>query len=198
MQYIISNNSSKMKKILFTLICIPLLFNSCKKDKSSAPSTICGSATVTVDGVNYTLTNPMTDANGDCIILTSVTKSSGMLSGIAIYIQEMGDWLVNANLVVPFTEIGTPININQSYSANNSISSTTYIGNMMFNGELLNANNGLYNGEITITNIDYANETIDGEFSFTGYSVNSPMPGGSTSQQVSCTFSDIPFGLTEI
>ena len=197
MQYIISNNII-MKKILLILICIPLLFNSCKKDKSSAPSTICGSATVTVDGVNYTLTNPMTDANGDCIILTVVTKSSGMLSGIVISIQEMGDWGISAQLVTPFTEFGTPINLNQSYSANNSISSTTYIGNMMFNGELFNANNGLFNGEITITDIDYTNETIDGEFSFTGYSVNAPMPGGSTSQQVSCTFSDIPFGLTEI
>ena len=112
------------------------------------------------------------------------------------------DWTISAQMITPFTSAVTPININQTYSANNDISGYTHIGNMMFGTgfaaateTFVNANSGLYNGEITITNIDYANETIDGEFSFTGYSVNSSMPGGSTSHQISCVFSDIPFFL---
>lgn len=197
-----------MKKILLTLICIPLLFNSCKKDKSSAPSTICGSATVTVDGVNYTLTNPQTYPAGDCIIFTGLSEVNGTLSGLAISMINMEtdnittDWTINAQMSTPFNSIGTPININQTYSANNDNLGQTHIGNMIFTDgsgaateTFTNGNSGLINGEITITNIDYANETIDGEFSFTGYSVNAPMPGGSTSHQISCVFSDIPFFL---
>jgi hypothetical protein len=153
---------------------------------------MCGNATATVNGVNYTLTSPANLPNGDCIVQTSVITSGGILSGITINLTNMSpNWTINAILKVPFTELGTPINLNQTYSANNSISSTTFIGNMMFNGQLTNINGGLYNGQITIINIDYNNETIDGDFSFTGH----PIAGGS-SQQVTCTISNIPFSLS--
>ena len=190
-----------MEKLLVLPIILPLIFSSCQEDDptpssahSSSSSSVCGNAAVTVDGVNYTLTSPSTLPNGDCIEQTSIIKSSGILSGITITLNNVSpSWSIGAMLIVPSTETGTPINQNQTYSANNSISATTYIGNMIFNGQLTNINGGLYNGQITISNIDYSNETIDGEFSFTGY----PGTGGS-SQHVKCTFSNIPFFLTEM
>ncbi|MDC0249490.1 hypothetical protein OAK24_01260 [Flavobacteriales bacterium] len=190
-----------MKKLLLILLCLPLLFSSCQEDdptSSSAPpsssASVCGNGTVIVDVTNYTLTSPSTMPNGDCLLQTNVIKTGGILSGVTITLTNISPiWTVSAMLITPFTETGTPINLNQTYFANNSVSATTYIGNMIFNGQLTNINGGLQNGEITITNIDYSNETIDGEFSFTGY----PIAGG-PSQQVASIFSNIPFFQTEL
>ena len=50
------------------------------------------------------------------------------------------------------------------------------------------------NGEMIITNIDYANNTIDGEFSFIGYKVADQ----TITQLINCSFQVVPFLLVEI
>lgn len=199
-----------MKKLLCTLLCLPLIFSSCQEDDpspSAPPSSnaLCGSATLTIGSTNYTYNNPYIMPDGTCQIISSVIKVNGELKGISISLNNFYadniyvEWSLNASLQ---NSQNSTIEINHLYTYNSN-ALANYINGMIAgtfpantnspDQQVMNTSSGTSNGEMKITNIDYGNNTIDGELSFTGY----PVLSGST-QQVSCTFSDIPFYLTEM
>ena len=205
-----------MKKILILLICLPFIFSSCQKEEessssSSSSSSLCGSADIDFDGTNYTYNNPnilpgSTFPNG-CIPISSVNRMSGDIKNLTVSINNMKannyetDWSINISLMHTNVLGNNAININQTYYQN----STT------FNDYVLSFQFGLYfsptstdtyintatngsGGEVTITNIDFSNETIDGHFEFTGH----PLMGSGSTKQISGQFSDIPINLSDL
>ena len=52
-----------MKQIFYTLLAVSIIFSACKKEDNS--SSFCGTATLTVDGVNYTYNNPLPSTTSD-------------------------------------------------------------------------------------------------------------------------------------
>lgn len=194
-----------MKKILILLICFPLIFTSCQKEEkssssSSSSSSLCGSADIDFDGTSYTYNNPMNNLaypNG-CFPAT-VTRYNSDIRGVVVGITNMKandyetDWSLNIRLSdISFPPGGNPININQTYyhTSNNIMlyfQFSLFSSPTSYDGYTNTAANGS-GGEVTITNIDYSNETIDGHFEFTGY----PLMGSGSTKQISGQFTDLP------
>ena len=205
-----------MKKILILLIYFPLIFTSCQKEEessssSSSSSTLCGSADVDFDGTNYTYNNPNilpgnTFPNG-CIVYSTVNRMNGDIINLSVGITNMKannyetDWTLSISLAHTNILANNGININQTYYQNSNTfndwmitfsfslhnsptSFDTYTNTSVIGGD----------GEVTITNIDFSNETIDGHFEFTGY----PVMGSVSTKQISGQFSDIPIVLSDL
>ena len=189
-----------MKKLLYTLLAVSMIFSACKKEEakttSSTTSSICGNIDVTENGVNLTYTpSPYSGCDE-----ARLTYNNGSLMGVVIpFVSWSGgtmEWQCNA-VIENFTSI--PINIGQTYSGT-TVPSSPNVLNLSFwnmiNGTSMNNHPTIdplvKNGTLKITNIDYTNNLIDGNFSFTGYQVL-----GGSSKQITCTFSDVPFTIVQ-
>jgi hypothetical protein len=188
-----------MKKLLFTLLCLPLIFSSCQEDDptpSAAPpssSALCGSATVTANGTNYTLNNSHMMPDGTCILLSQVLETNGAISHVAVSITNLYpnnwevEWTLNVNFSTALFPSAPPLNIGtpctSGFYANFGLDGST--------GGPQYSSLSSPNGEMTITNIDNTNNTIDGNFSCTVYHI--PTTGTTLAPQlISGSFSDIP------
>ena len=186
-----------MKKLLFTLLCLPLLFNSCQQNNptpsSSSSSALCGTANLTANGTNYTLNNPLMNPDGTCFKSSMVSVSSVLVNVRNMYSNDWEhEWELNLNISGVFT-IGIPVaggfsgfdaSLNLGENTNNPTTSALYLKTY--------STTSSSNGSITITNIDNTNNTIDGNFSCTVYHIATT---GTTLQPqvISGSFSDIPF-----
>ena len=181
-----------MKKLLFTLLCLPLLFNSCADDAAAPPSSssACGSANITVGGTNYTLNNPLMQVPGECLVMSQVLETNGAISSAAISFTNMKsnnyevDWAVNLAVTAVIgggnvTITGTPSNLR--FYANVGFDSSTQ--NIQQYTSVSSPN-----GQMNITDINDINNTIDGNFSLTVYDLMNP----TISRSFSGSFSDIP------
>tara|TARA_B110000444_G_scaffold85971_1_gene81265 strand:+ start:357 stop:923 length:567 start_codon:yes stop_codon:yes gene_type:complete len=184
-----------MKKILLPLLCLTLIFSSCQEDDpspSSAPSSsssLCGSASVNFDGTNYTLNNPAMQLPGECQVMSNVFETNGNISSIAVSLTNMKsnnyevDWILNLSVGTlggggNVTITGTSSNLGFGVNLGFGPQGTNFQQYTSLSSP---------NGQITITNINNPNNTIDGNFSCTVYhSTNS------TPQLISGSFSDIP------
>jgi len=187
-----------MKKIIYALISISVIFSSCEEQISEALSlpSSCGTVNVTFDGVSQNY-NPLL---ATCATLNEVSATEIQLflySSCPSGIIPLPDY----EIVIKLTDTSSSqINVNQTYTisaspldpylvcnlitfdcSNQLAEPTSYTNN--------DINGSLFNGEVTFTNIDNTNQTIDGEFSFTAYQIGDT----SNTKTVSCTFSDVPF-----
>ena len=193
-----------MKKILILLICIPLIFASCQKEEkssssSSSSSSLCGSADIDFDGTNYTYNNPNYLPSIGCAMKGVANISNGDLTAVIVATNlnssDTGpEWsmslglnsLTNQNINLNQTYYQAPMNptslnyvmITLQFSEYASATSYESYSNSSIDGNP---------GELTITNIDLNNETIDGYFDFIGTSTL----GGNT-KQISGQFTDLP------
>ena len=185
---------TNMKKPLIILFLLPFLFNSCEKDKTSS---LCGTATLTVDGVSYTYNNPLPSTTSDPMfcLFSNVTIYNGEITGVTAQVLNYCsnnnlEWRVSGQLFGGAIE---NININQNYNSDPSFGgiklqgayddeSCAIIGN-----SYTNVQQGIQNGSFKLISIDYTNETISGEFSFTAYPIN-----GGASKTISCVFNELP------
>ena len=84
-----------MRKLLFPLLCLSLIFNSCEEDDSttsaspSPSSTPCGSATFTANSTNYTLNNPQMMVPGECLVMSQVQGTNGDYSSVQVSMTNM-------------------------------------------------------------------------------------------------------------
>ena len=187
-----------MKKILLPLLCLPLIFSSCQEDDpspSSAPSSsssLCGSASVNFDGTNYTLNNPLMQIPGECMVMSTAEGITSNTSGIVVNFTNM-----RSNNY----EVDWSINLAAQYSIFTDGGNVTITGNASDLGFYANftplssptnfqqySSSSLPNGQMNITDIDYTNNTIDGNFSLIVYDIMNP----TISKSFSGSFSDIP------
>ena len=188
-----------MRKLLFPLLCLSLIFNSCEEDDSttsaspSPSSTPCGSATFTANSTNYTLNNPQMMVPGECLVMSQVQGTNGDYSSVQVSMTNMysNDFDVEWTLLLVFQPVlwpGTPdLNIGTAvtsgFYANFNLDTTSPPDAEAYSS--LSA----ANGEMTITSIDPTTNTIDGNFSVTVYHLTEPtMP----SVLLNGSFSDIP------
>ena len=180
-----------MKKLLFILLCLPLLFSSCQEDDpipQSAPpssSSACGSATITVGGTNYTLNNPSMQVPGECLVGSYVSASSVLVATQNMYSNNWEhEWLLNLQFSGAFT-IGIPVTADSGFTATLGLGSNTNNPSQLDLQMYLSGSSP--NGQMTITGYSTANNTIDGNFSVTVYHSSNSIP-----QLISGSFSDIP------
>ena len=188
-----------MKKVLLPLLCLPLIFSSCQEDDpspSSAPSSsssLCGSASVTFDGTNYTLNNPLMQIPGECMVMSTAEGITSNTSGIAVNFTNMKsnnyevDWSINLAAQYSIINAGENVTITGNPSdlgfyANFSPSNSSSTNFQQY------SSSSLPNGQMNITDIDYTNNTIDGNFSLIVYDIMNP----TISKSFSGSFSDIP------
>ena len=190
-----------MKKLLFILLCLPMIFNSCQEDDptpSAAPpssppsSALCGSATFTANGTNYTLNNPHMMVPGECMLMSQVQETNGDYSSVQVSMTNMysNDWEIEWTLDLVFQPIifpGAP-----DLNIGTPVTSGFYVN---FSLDPSSPDAEIYtslsapNGEMTITSIDPTTNTIDGNFSVTVHPLGvSTMP----SLLLNGSFSDIP------
>jgi len=185
-----------MRKLLLPLLCLPLIFSSCQEDDptpSAAPppsSALCGSASLTFGGTNYTLNNPMLQADGTCPLMSTVGETNGVISSMAVSFINMKsnnyevDWTVN--LAVGSLVGGGNVTIN------GTASNLEFYANVGFDASTPNIQQytslSSPNGQMNITHIDYTDNTIDGNFSLTVYDLMDP----TITQPFNGSFSDIP------
>ena len=179
-----------MKKLLLILICLPMIFSSCQENDpvpTSSSSSVCGTATLNVGSTNYTLNNPLMNADGTCSKIPSLHYNSVSFQNMYSNNWEH-EWALKLQFIGAFT-IGTSIlgwdSTPPLFLAQLTLGSNTNNLTTVLYQSYLSLTSP--NGEITITNIDSTNNTIDGNFSCTVYhSTNS------TPQLISGSFSDIP------
>ena len=167
-----------MKKLLLILLCLPMIFSSCQEDDlgpsvapTSSSSSVCGTATLTVGGTNYTLNNPLMNTDGTCSKIPTLHYNS-----VSFQNMYSNNWEHEWALKLQFfgDTIGTPIlgsdtTVPIMFLAQLTLGSNTNDTNLYYYQSYLS--NPLPNGEITITYIDTTNHTIDGNFSCTVYHV---------------------------
>jgi hypothetical protein len=184
-----------MKKLLLLLFCLPLLFSSCQEEdptpsSGSSSSSLCGSANVNFDGTNYTLNNPLMQVPGECLVMSQVFETNGDISSIAVSFTNMNsnnwetDW--SLNLAVGTLGGGGNVTITGT-SSNLGFYAIVGFGTQGPNYQQYTSLSSP-NGQITITNINNPNNTIDGDFSLTVYDLMDP----TISKSFSGSFSDIP------
>jgi len=160
-----------MKKLLLILLCLPLLFSSCQDDDlGPSSSSVCGTATLTVGGTNYTLNNPLMNADGTCSKMS--TSHYNLVSFQNMYSNNWEyEWTLQLQFIGAFT-IGTPV-----IGTDTSVP-PLFLTQLTLGSNTNNPSTVLYqsylsltspNGEITIT--DSTSNTIDGNFSCTVYHV---------------------------
>ena len=174
-----------MRKLLFPLLCFSLIFSSCQENNAgalaappSSSSSVCGTATLTVGSTNYTLNNPLINT-GTCsnVAVVSVT-AWGNPGSVFLSFQNMysnnweHEWALKLQFIGAFT-IGTSIlgwdSTPPLFLAQLTLGSNTNNLTTVLYQSYLSLTSP--NGEITITNIDSTNNTIDGNFSCTVYHV---------------------------
>jgi hypothetical protein len=186
-----------MKKLLLLLFCLPLLFSSCQEDDPtpssvSSSSSLCGSANVTFDGTNYTLNNPLMQVPGECLVMSTAEGITSNTSGIAVNFTNMKpnnyevDWSINLAAQYSLlsggdvTISGMPSDL--GFYANFSPANSSPTNFQQY------SSSSSPNGQMNITNIDYTNNTIDGDFSLIVYDIINP----TISKSFSGSFSNIP------
>tara|TARA_R110001632_G_scaffold3903_5_gene17036 strand:+ start:494 stop:1015 length:522 start_codon:yes stop_codon:yes gene_type:complete len=173
-----------MKKLLLILLCLPLLFSSCQEDDptpSVAPpssSALYGNVAVIIDGTSQVFA-PLSAS--DC--QATVQTIQGTLNLIQLQFQSY----CNNNWI----EFDYHINVTANAFSTNSFYEGQYSEYSCSTSPFLSAvylGGASANGIVNITNIDYSNQEISGNFSLYGQ-------GKPT---IECTFSNMPFTLMAI
>jgi hypothetical protein len=191
------NNRLTIKKLLYTLLAVTIIFSACEEEDesptNSSSSSICGNVSVS-DGAQLSY-SPLTPCTGPGQPLYQVVNGElkGVTAAFTSFNGSIPEWMCTGQILVFGSE---SINLNQVYSSsslpmgwtmNLTFSYFTSEGTY-YNYELTNST--IVNGSITITDIDYANGLIDGNYSFIGYQMS-----GNNVKQFNCNFSDVPFTL---
>jgi len=151
-----------------------MIFSSCQENEpvpTSSSSSVCGTATLNVGSTNYTLNNPLMNADGTCSKIPSLHYNSVSFQNMYSNNWEH-EWALKLQFIGAFT-IGTSIlgwdSIPPLFLAQLTLGSNTNNLTTVLYQSYLSLTSP--NGEITITNIDSTNNTIDGNFSCTVYHV---------------------------
>ena len=186
-----------MKKLLIILLCLPFLFNSCKKEEEdpintnnsgSSNSQICGNV---IMNVNYLVNETFNNNQYDITCNSSLDKVNGVFTEIYLSLY------FNCSTLVPVVNIPTLVPIRSIIL---SYYPTLNIGNCSYDEYNCNFDNTNYfstsyytNGTATdsiivnLTNIDEINYKVSGDFSIIDLSGNKP--------NIDVVFSDIPISI---
>ena len=188
-----------MKKLLLILLCLPLLFSSCKKEDAdtvnqnnsgNSNSQLCGNVTMDVNYlVNETFNNNQYDVSCNSIL----NKVNGVLTEIRLSLY------FNCSTLVPVVNISTLVPIRSmvlSYYPTFNGGSCSYdeyncdFENTNYFSTSYNTNSILQPASIIVnlTNIDEINYTVSGNFSIIDLSANKP--------NIDVVFADLPMSIT--
>ena len=156
-----------MKKLLLILLCLPLLFSTCKKEDEESPNygssnSACGNVTVTIDGVNRDYNPIETSCNSG-----GITEFNGSIIGISLAFNSFCTSMASDYMIV-YSDI------NGSYITDNGCGSGS---SSIF----------YFNATCDITNVNYSNSTISGDLIF---------PGASNKPNINISFSNVPATIT--
>tara|TARA_R110000823_G_scaffold195427_2_gene326722 strand:+ start:551 stop:1027 length:477 start_codon:yes stop_codon:yes gene_type:complete len=156
-----------MKKLLLILLCLPLLFSTCKKEDEESPNygssnSACGNVTVTIDGVNRDYNPIETSCNSG-----GITEFNGSIIGISLAFNSFCTSMASDYMIVYSDINGSYITDNGCGSGSSSI---FYL-----------------NATCDITNVNYSNSTISGDLIF---------PGASNKPNINISFSNVPATIT--
>jgi len=164
-----------MKKLLLILLCLPMIFSSCQEDglgPSAAPpssSAPCGTATLTVGGTNYTLNNPLMNADGTCSKMSTISAaSSGTGLIFTVNFQNMypnnweHEWVLNLQFLDGIGSNMNPWLYGASLTLGSNTNNSTTVLYQSYVSEM-----GTSLPSSCITYIDSTNNTIDGNLSCT-------------------------------
>ena len=156
-----------MKKLLLILLCLPLLFSTCKKEDEEylnygSSNSACGSVTVNIDGVNRDYNPIETSCNSG-----GITEFNGSIIGISLAFNSFCTSMASDYMIV-YSDI------NGSYITDNGCGSGS---SSIF----------YFNATCDITNVNYSNSTISGNLIF---------PASSNKPNINISFSNVPATIT--
>jgi len=159
-----------MKKLLLILLCLPMIFTSCQKEEEKS-SSVCGNVTMTINGVSRGYSPPNLPCNNSQVQTISGQLNLISLSFSSICNNNISDYTITVS-TTSTNGLDTGILWDNSCSMTGT-SAASYLGGTS------------PNGIVNISNIDYSNLEISGNFSL--YGAGKPT--------IDCTFSNVPFTL---
>ena len=167
--------TSIMKKLLLILLFLPMIFSSCQENHPGPPvappsssSSVCGTATLTVGGTNYTLNNPLMHADGTCSKMSTISAaSSGTGLIFTVNFQNMypnnweHEWVLNLQFLEVIGSNMNPFLYGSSLTLGSNTNNPTTVS---YQSYVSHSQSSLVDSSITIY-IDSTNNTIDGNFS---------------------------------
>tara|TARA_B100001250_G_scaffold379665_1_gene370512 strand:+ start:396 stop:959 length:564 start_codon:yes stop_codon:yes gene_type:complete len=187
-----------MKKLLIILLCLPLLFATCKKNDPAqvnppnSPNLSCGSINTTINLTPLNTYNPIIGCEDNNYITYSL--ATGYTMNLFFYsectsVNLAPDYTITIQLTSPnILQINTPY----TFVANNN---NLVIPTVMYEERNCGNSNVIYNntdnnGTLTLTQLDTINNLVSGNF--TGLIQELTLSPG-TQFNFYCNFSNVPF-----
>jgi len=179
-----------MKKLLLILLCLPLLFSSCKKDEeetingnnsSNSNSQACGNVSM---NVNYLVNETFNNSQYDIACVAAISKSNGVLTEVNLNLS----FLCN-NTTIPISKRNIDLTYFPSISGGNFYykeKNCDAIGTILYS-TFYSTNLSSDSIILDLTNIDEINYKISGTLSI----INST----GTKPNIDINFSDVPISI---
>ena len=163
-----------MKKLLYTLLAVSIIFSSCEEEDSqpnsnnNSTTSACGNVTMIIDGISRGYSAIPSLCN-----TSLVSTIGGQISTISLALNSTcNNGGPDYNIIVSTTD-GNSLYESSfwDYNCSTSTSSASYLGTG--------------SGTVDISNIDYSTKKLSGTFLLIGQGKPS----------IECTFSNVPFTL---
>ena len=198
-----------MKKLFFILISLPLFFSNCQQNNPSPPASQLPPACCTFNEPNLTY-NPVWQIQGvtdiTCNDAAVITNSSGDITSVSSislvsYCPTSTTLDMDWMMVVDLSDMSattSPLQEGVTYTMTGNLATEDPLIQCIFSDYNCQSQPDIYrnadlasgqmNGTMTF-NIDWANNTLSGSFSFVLHNVST----GINKVINNCTFSDLPF-----